>query len=128
MLEICIKILSMGQSILYSMFHHNDGVRLESFPGLSRVVLVCTKNIMFVENYLEKKANVPTHSHDSEQLTYIVEGKLSMYANGKEHIMQKGDCIILSKNTPHSATALEESFVLDLFMPPRKDLLDEMKK
>jgi quercetin dioxygenase-like cupin family protein len=67
---------------------------------------------------------VPLHSHENEQITYILEGALKFCLEGKDIIVRAGEILIIPANVPHSAEALEDTVDLDLFCPPRADWIN----
>jgi quercetin dioxygenase-like cupin family protein len=67
---------------------------------------------------------VPLHSHENEQITYILEGALKFTLQGKDIVVHAGEILIIPANVPHSAEALEDTVDLDLFCPPRADWID----
>jgi quercetin dioxygenase-like cupin family protein len=73
---------------------------------------------------LDKGFRVPTHAHFNEQITIMVSGalKFGIGADGsrerRELVVRAGEVLHLPSNVPHSAEALEDSLVLDLFSPP----------
>ena len=75
----------------------------------------------------QKGAIVPQHSHDNEQLTYVLEGKLRFWIgeDGSEVVdVGPGEVLHLPSNVPHKAEALEETLDVDIFTPPRRDWLE----
>lgn len=92
-------------------------------PLLSRRRVIGEK-AMISEVRLEKGCRVPTHAHENEQFTCIVAGKLRFgigaegAADRYEVDVSAGEVIHLPANVPHSADALEDTRVLDIFSPP----------
>jgi quercetin dioxygenase-like cupin family protein len=84
--------------------------------------------MMFAHVYLAKGAMVPMHSHENEQLTYIVEGALRFWLGEEgeleERIVNAGEILYIPSNVPHKAEALEDTVDIDVFSPPRQDWLD----
>ena len=83
---------------------------------------------MLAHVYLEKGCIVPKHSHENEQLTYILEGALKFWIGedeGKELIVRSGEVLVIPSNVPHKAEALEDTLDVDIFSPPRQDWLDK---
>ena len=83
---------------------------------------------MLAHVYLKKGCIVPRHSHDNEQLTYILEGALKFWIgeDGSEEItVNAGEVLLIPSNVPHKAEALEETLDVDVFSPPRQDWLDK---
>jgi quercetin dioxygenase-like cupin family protein len=67
---------------------------------------------------------VPLHSHENEQITYILEGALKFIIENKEYVVRAGEVLVIPSNTPHSAEALEDTIDLDIFCPPRADWIN----
>jgi len=81
---------------------------------------------MLAQIYLEKGAVVPTHSHENEQITYLLEGTLKFWIGEEreEIILRAGEVLHIPSNVPHQAEALEDCLDVDVFSPPRQDWLD----
>ena len=73
---------------------------------------------------LKKGVVVPTHHHPSEQMSYVIRGKVRVTSNGKEFIVSHGEVIHLPPETPHQFEALEDAIVIDFFSPARTDWLE----
>ena len=89
--------------------------------------LVTGDRMMLAHVYLEKGAIVPKHSHDNEQITYILEGALHFWIgeNGEEELdLRAGEVLHIPSNVPHKAEALEDTLDVDVFSPLRQDWLD----
>lgn len=73
--------------------------------------------------YVDIKAgsNLPVHHHVHEQITYIAEGRLDMLIGGEPYSLTAGMYHIISSNTPHSAFAVTDCKVIDVFNPVRED-------
>ena len=80
---------------------------------------------MVAKVYLKKDAVVPLHHHESEQITYIMEGALKFELEGREVIVRAGELLLIPSNVPHRAVALEDTLDLDIFAPIRKDWLEK---
>ena len=100
-----------------------DKVRTEIVnPTLSRKV-ISGERAMVAQVFLAKDSVVPTHHHESEQLTYILEGALKFELEGREIVVRKGEVLLIPSNVPHRAVALEDTIDLDIFSPIRVDWL-----
>ncbi len=89
--------------------------------------LVTGKRMMLAHVYLKKGAVVPRHSHDNEQITYILEGALHFWIGedeSQEIDVHAGEVLHIPSNVPHKAEALEDTLDVDVFSPPRQDWLD----
>jgi len=80
---------------------------------------------MLARIILRKGAQVPEHSHENEQITYLLEGALRFVVQGREMIVRAGEVLVIPSNTPHSAEALEDTVDLDIFCPPRADWINK---
>ena len=76
---------------------------------------------MLARIVLRKGAIVPMHSHDNEQITYVLEGALKFVIEGKDVVVRSGEILVIPSNLPHGAEALEDTVDLDIFCPPRED-------
>jgi quercetin dioxygenase-like cupin family protein len=75
--------------------------------------------------YLRKGCSVPEHSHHNEQITYILEGALKFWIDGKEIVVNAGEVLTIPPHMPHKAEALEDTVDLDVFDPPRADWINK---
>jgi len=88
------------------------------------------ERMMIAHVYLDKGAIVPTHQHENEQLTYILKGALRFWIGAEddpdreEFVLGAGEILYIPSNVPHKAEALEDTFDVDVFDPPRQDWLD----
>ena len=73
--------------------------------------------------YLKKGCQVPLHSHENEQMSSVVEGRLRFEIGGQEKIVGAGELIHIPSGVPHLAEALEDCVCLDIFTPVREDWL-----
>lgn len=91
-------------------------------PRLWRKV-IAGERAMLAQVYISKGGVVPTHHHESEQISYILEGALKFELEGREVVVRKGEVLLIPSNVPHSAVALEDTVDLDVFSPIRVDWL-----
>lgn len=95
----------------------------ETVSDLLSRKFITGSRIMVVHVFLKKGCVVPTHKHENEQMTYILDGALLFEINGKEITVSKGEVLHIPSNVVHKATALEDTLDLDVFSPPREDWL-----
>jgi quercetin dioxygenase-like cupin family protein len=89
--------------------------------------LVTGERMMLAHVYLDKGSVVPKHSHENEQLTYILEGALHFWIGEdqkEEVVVRAGEVLLIPSNVPHRALALEDTLDVDVFSPPRQDWLN----
>jgi len=85
--------------------------------------VISGEKVMVAQVFLAKDGVVPLHQHESEQISYAVEGALKFELEGQEVILRKGDVLSIPSQVPHQAVALEDYFGLDIFSPIRLDWL-----
>jgi quercetin dioxygenase-like cupin family protein len=102
-----------------------SSVPLEDLTPLLQRQFVVGQEIMLARVLLKKGCIVPEHSHNNEQLTYILEGALKFWIDGKEIVVHAGETLCIPSNMPHKAEALEDTVDLDVFNPPRADWINK---
>ena len=100
-------------------------VALEDLNPLLQRQMVWGQEIMLARVLLKKGCIVPEHSHHNEQLTYILEGALKFWIDGKEIVVNAGETLCIPSIMPHKAEALEDTVDLDVFAPPRADWINK---
>ena len=100
-------------------------IPLEDLNPLLQRQFVVGQEIMLARVLLKKGCIVPLHSHHNEQLTYIVEGALKFWIDGKEIVVHAGEVLCIPSNMPHKAEAMEDTVDLDVFTPPRADWINK---
>ena len=98
-----------------------NSIAVEPLNPLLGRQLVIGQNIMLARVLLKKGCVVPEHSHPNEQVTYILEGALKFYIDGREIVVNAGETLTIPPNMPHKAEAVEDTVDLDVFYPPRAD-------
>ena len=86
--------------------------------------IITGEKAMMAEIGIAKGGVVPLHHHESEQLSYCVEGSLKFEIEGREIVVRPGEVLVIPSNVPHSAVALEDFRGFDVFSPIRHDWLD----
>ena len=90
--------------------------------------LITGDRMMLAHVYLKKGCVVPRHSHENEQITYILEGGLRFWIGADESQVievKAGEVLHIPSGVPHKAEALEDTLDVDIFSPPRQDWLDK---
>ncbi|MDX1568445.1 MAG: cupin domain-containing protein [Longimicrobiales bacterium] len=81
--------------------------------------------MMLAHLRLEEGARVPMHSHENEQLSWVLEGALRFVVEDREIVVRAGEVLHLPSDVPHSAEAVEDTVAVDIFSPPRQDWLEK---
>jgi len=90
--------------------------------------LITGDRIMISHVYLKKGSIVPRHSHENEQITYILEGGLRFWIGPEESQVidvMAGEVLHIPSMVQHKAEALEDTLDVDVFSPPREDWLNK---
>ena len=100
-------------------------VEIERLNPLLDRQLVVGDRLMVSRILLKKGCIVPLHSHVNEQVSYILEGALKFWIDGKEIVVHAGELLCIPSSMPHNAEAMEDTVDLDIFYPPRQDWIDK---
>ncbi len=109
-------------------FYRWDSMRKERVSDMLERRLITGERMMLAHVYLKKGCIVPKHSHENEQLTYILEGALKFWIGEDESdeiTVSAGEVLHIPGNVPHKAEALEETLDVDVFSPPRQDWIEK---
>jgi quercetin dioxygenase-like cupin family protein len=109
-------------------FYRWDSMKKERVSDMLERRLITGDRVMLAHVYLKKGCIVPKHSHENEQLTYILEGALKFWIGddeSEEITVRAGEVLLIPSQVPHKAEALEETLDVDVFSPPRQDWLDK---
>jgi quercetin dioxygenase-like cupin family protein len=104
--------------------HRWDEIELEKVTEMVSRKIVTGEREMLAQIYLKKGALVPMHSHESEQITYVLQGAMKFLIGGEEIMVREGEVLHIPSWVEHQAEALDDTFELDLFSPIRQDWLD----
>src|SRR5207248_11740774 len=100
-----------------------ESVPLEKMSDMISRKIITGDKAMIAQVFLKKGAVVPEHFHESEQITYILQGALKFELEGQEVVVGAGQVLRIPSNVPHRAVALEDTLDLDIFSPLRHDWL-----
>lgn len=108
-----------------SLYRWND-MPIEQVNDTLGRRLVTGDRMMLAHVYLKKGCVVPTHQHENEQLTYILEGALRFWIGEhgeQELVVRAGEVLHIPSMVWHKAEAVEDTLDVDIFDPPRQDWL-----
>src|SRR3954465_9997820 len=108
-------------------WHRWEDMPKERVSDLLERRLITGERMMLAHVYLDKGCIVPKHSHENEQLTYILEGTLRFWLGDDQSDVidvAAGEVLHIPSNLPHMAEALEDTLDVDIFCPPRQDWLE----
>ena len=104
--------------------HRWDEIALEKVTEMLSRKIVTGDREMLAQVYLKRGCLVPMHSHESEQMTYILQGALKFVVAGEEVTVRDGEVLHIPSWIEHQAEALDDTLSLDVFIPIRQDWLD----
>ena len=107
--------------------HRWDEIALNKITEMVSQKVVAGEREMVAQIYLKRGALIPMHTHDSEQMTYILQGALRFLVDGEEIIVREGEVLHIPSRVPHQAEALDDTFELDVFSPIRQDWLEDVE-
>ena len=109
------------------MFKHIawKDVEVEQLNPLLDRQMVTGQNLMLARVLLKKGCVVPEHSHENEQVSYILEGALKFWIESNEVVVHAGEVLCVPAHMPHKAEAVEDTVDLDVFYPPRQDWISK---
>jgi quercetin dioxygenase-like cupin family protein len=102
-----------------------SAVELEDLNPLLQRQFVVGQSVMVARVLLKKGCIVPLHSHHNEQITYILEGALKFWIDGREIVVNAGEVLTIPPHMPHKAEAMADTVDLDIFNPPREDWINK---
>ena len=104
--------------------HRWDEIALDRVTQMISRKIVTGEREMLAQIHLKKGALVPMHSHESEQMTYVLQGALKFVVGGEEIVVRQGEVLHIPSWIEHQAEALDDTLQLDVFSPIRQDWLD----
>lgn len=70
---------------------------------------------------LAQGTHIAKHKHENEQFTTLLSGAMKMNLAGRELTLRAGDVLVIPPWAEHEVWVLEDTVVLDFFVPLRQD-------
>lgn len=105
--------------------HRWDEIALEKITEMVSQKIVAGDREMLAQIYLKRGALVPMHAHESEQMTYVLQGALRYRVGAEEIVVHEGEVLHIPSRVAHQAEALEDTLELDVFSPVRAEWLTD---
>lgn len=83
--------------------------------------MIHTDNMTVAHFRVLAGSELPEHHHVHEQVTNVLSGELEMTVGGETHVCKAGEVIVIPSNVPHSARAITDCRLVDVFQPARED-------
>ncbi len=87
---------------------------------VSRKVIAGARQTL-AQVWFKKGALVARHTHDSEQMTYVLDGALRCVVDGEVLVVRAGEVVVIPPGAPHQMEVLEDTLVIETFSPARAD-------
>ncbi|CAB1061526.1 hypothetical protein D1BOALGB6SA_6301 [Olavius sp. associated proteobacterium Delta 1] len=106
------------------MFRKKDTAESRQLmEGIELTTLVHGEKTLMGQFKIARGSAIPAHSHPHEQTGFMISGKVRFNVDGEIVDVETGDSWCLPGNVEHSAEALEDSVVIEVFSPVREDYL-----
>ena len=99
--------------------HRWDEIALEKVTEMLSRKIVSGEREMIVQVYVKRGCLVPMHSHESEQMTYVLQGALKFLVGGEDITVRDGAVLHIPSGIEHRRSA-GGTVRLDLFSPIRQ--------
>ena len=105
----------------YNTFENLENLKIqELIPGFfGKLIHTDKMSISFFE--IKAGSKLPEHKHFHEQTSIVQEGDFEFTIDGNTKVVGPGDYIRIAPNTPHSAIAITDCKIIDVFVPARED-------
>jgi quercetin dioxygenase-like cupin family protein len=80
---------------------------------IARKAIVGVRETM-AQTFLKRGALVPRHTHQAEQMIYVLQGALRLRVGDEIVTLREGEVLRVPAATPHQIEALDDTFVLDI--------------
>lgn len=92
----------------------------EIAPGFfGRFIHTANTTIAYWE--IKKGSTIPVHHHIHEMTVNVIEGKLQLTIGEETQVLEPGMVGVIPSNVPHTATAVTDCKIIDVFYPVRTD-------
>ena len=103
--------------------HRWEDIAPDKVTAMISRKIVSVEREMFVQVYQKKGAMIPNHAHESEQMTYVLQGRVKFMIAGDEVLVSEGEVLVIPSGVEHQAEVLDDTFEIDFFSPARHDWL-----
>ena len=96
---------------------------LEYFSPIKglKAKIVHTNHQTFAFWEIDMNAILPAHQHPHEQVSIVTKGELELTIGNTTQVLKQGMVAVIPSNTSHSAKAITDVEVTDVFYPVRED-------
>ena len=102
------------------IYHKKDLLNRELLPG-SSVNFIHSENMTLAEWRFDSGIKLPEHSHPHEQITKVISGEFELKIENNIYKLTIGSVAVIPPEAVHSAKAISDCHVIDVFNPVRDD-------
>lgn len=92
----------------------------EIVPGFNGR-FIHSENITIAYWDIKAGSSIPVHHHVHEMIVNVIAGKLELTIGNEKKILEPGMAGVIPSHVPHTATAVSDCRVIDVFYPVRED-------
>lgn len=70
---------------------------------------------------IKQGSTIPVHHHVHEMTVNVISGKLQLTIGNETQVLEPGTVGVVPSHVPHTATAITDCKVIDVFYPVRTD-------
>lgn len=101
--------------------HGVDGWRADVAGARYREVAL--ERVSFTHFELDPATDFPVHTHQSEQITFVLSGQLDFEVGGQRHRIREGEAIAIPSGVPHAVRSGDRrTIAVDAWSPPPNHL------
>lgn len=108
-----------------SPVHFEETSEIPMIEGIFRRNLAHFRDASLNLFRLEKDSKIPLHKHMNAQMGYVLKGKMRMFNGSSEYIVKTGSSYIFEQWEPHGVEILEDSEIIEVFLPCRHEFLEK---
>src|SRR5688500_11459707 len=87
-----------------------DELAPEKVAEMSSRKVVTGEREMLAQSSLKEGCDVPMHSHESEQITYVLQGALRLLIDGEQITVREEEVLLVPSCAEHQAEAFDDTF------------------
>ena len=99
------------------------GIPEESVTDKISRRIIAGEQGMIVWWSMKAGAHAAAHSHQNEQIMWMLKGKMEFRIGVEKRMCGPGDIAVIPGGVEHEAWFHEDTEVIDVFAPPREDFL-----
>ena len=103
-------------------YYSHDQLGLRKDVQGARFCEVSLERSMLTYFELDSGAYFPEHSHQSEQITFVLSGHLVFEIGGEEVVVGPREAIAIPGELPHAVRSVDSVVAVDAWSPPRESL------